>query len=271
MRWVKLRTAKAYNPGVAGLPLRVVTLKVGMVAAAVAVLAGLGARTPPTVLAPAQGDAPAPLAGTGDLNDGEGRGMTANTIMLFDGTSTTEWQTEDGTAPIRWPIVDGALEVCAGCGDIQTVRRFGDFRLHLEFWAPEVHGASTEKERGNIGIHLQGHYEVQVLDSFGIAPGGQDDAGAVYGVKDPDTNASLPAESWQAYDITFRAARWSGETKTAPARVTVVLNGRVIHADVEIPSSTPGGDRESPQPGPIRLQDHGDPVRYRNIWIEPLD
>jgi hypothetical protein len=132
---------------------------------------------------------------------------------------------------------------------------------------PETKG----QDRGNSGVYLQGRYEVQVLDSFGLQSG-RGDCGAIYGVKEPSRNACKPAGEWQMYDIIFRAPRWDSDGgKVAHARVTVVQNGVKIHDDVEIPKAT-GSELspESPQPGPLMLQDHGSPVRYRNIWIRPL-
>jgi hypothetical protein len=193
-----------------------------------------------------------------------------NSIVLFNGASTSQWQPRNGGGPIQWPIVDGALEVCPGCGDIRTTQMFQDFKLHAEFRVPAVEAGAAEQDRGNSGIYLQQRYEVQVLDSFGGELSGTNDVGAIYGIRDADSNASLPAEAWQTYDITFRAARWSGGTKIENARVTVVLNGTVVQNNVEIPFNTALGDVESPAPGPVMLQEHGNRVRYRNVWIEPL-
>lgn len=191
-------------------------------------------------------------------------------IILFDGTDTSRWQSREG-GPVRWLVVDGALEVCAGCGDIQTVPAFDDFRLHLEFRLPTSPPDAAEQDRGNSGVYLQRRYELQVLDSFDRELSGKNDGGALYGIADADANASLPPEVWQTYEVTFRAARWSGTDKIENARVTVAWNGVVVHRDRELPSGTAGGDAEAPPPGPILLQDHGQPVRYRTIWIEPLD
>ena len=122
-------------------------------------------------------------------------------------------------------------------------------------------------------MYLQGRYEVQILDSFGGTLSGQNDAGAVYEVADAAANASLPAETWQTYDVTFRAARFSGGQKLEPARVSVLWNGQLVQDNLEIPGPTRLGSPETGDgvlTGPVVLQDHGDRVRYRNVWIEPL-
>jgi hypothetical protein len=191
-------------------------------------------------------------------------------VVLFDGTSTARWEAADGSGPARWPIVDGALEVCPGCGDIRTVDQFGDFRLHVEFLVPATSPSLAEQERGNSGIYLQGRYEVQVLDSFGGELSGRNDAGAVYDLRDADVNAARPSGIWQSYDLTFRAARFVDGVKAEDARLTLVWNGSVVHRNVQLPGPTPGGAPETPEHGPIVLQDHGNPVQYRNVWLVSL-
>jgi hypothetical protein len=162
------------------------------------------------------------------------------------------------------------VQTCPGCGDIQTAERFADFLLHVEFNVPATAPTPGEQDRGNSGVYLQGRYELQVLDSFGVALGGQDDSAALYALKDADQNVSRPSGTWQSYDITFHAARWSNGTKTANARVSVVWNGTPVHTDVELPGPTPAGAAESPESGPIVLQEHGHAVRYRNVWLAAL-
>jgi len=195
-------------------------------------------------------------------------------LILFDGSGTQQWEGEGG-GPVSWPVVGGALEVNpgrrVGANDIRTKETFQDFRLHVEFWVPRTPPGTPEQARGNSGVYLQGRYEVQVLDSYGRTPSGRDDAGAIYGVKDASENAARPAETWQSYDILFRAARWSDGKKVEDARVTLLWNGVLVHDETRVPSSTRLGDPEEPRGGPIVLQDHGDRVRFRNLWIEPLD
>jgi hypothetical protein len=163
-----------------------------------------------------------------------------------------------------------SAEMCPGCGDKTSSDRFQDFRLHVEFNVPPTAPTLSEQERGNSGIYLQGRYEVQVLDSFSAQLADQNDAAAIYALKDADTNAARPSGTWQSYDITFHAARWSAGQKVADARVSVVWNGTPVQSDVELPGPTPAGAAESPEPGPIVLQEHGNAVHYRNVWLLPL-
>ncbi|MEV0158324.1 family 16 glycoside hydrolase [Micromonospora sp. NPDC050686] len=190
-------------------------------------------------------------------------------ITLFDGGELTEWQHTDGREP-EWTVANGAMTVRNG--DLRTVDAFGDFRLHVEFNLPLYPPDVTGQARANSGVYLQDRYEIQVLDSFGIDPPKTNDAAAIYTQKAPDVNAALPPETWQTYDITYRQARYDAAgRKVANPRVTVVWNGVTVHDDVEILGPTGGSRPEGPATGAIRLQDHGNPVQYRDIWIEPLD
>ncbi|MEV4283212.1 family 16 glycoside hydrolase [Actinoplanes xinjiangensis] len=192
-------------------------------------------------------------------------------IVLFDGDDLDSWQKPDGTAA-SWPLSGGSMEVLGG--DIRTRQTFTDFTLHVEWWEPSLPSNVTGQQRGNSGIYLQDRYELQVLDSYGDTTLANDEAGSIYLKKAPDSNAARAPETWQTYDITFRAARFnSAGTKTENARVTVVWNGVTVHNNVAIDGPTGGGAAESAAPGPLRLQDHNDAganVRYRNIRIEPI-
>jgi hypothetical protein len=191
-------------------------------------------------------------------------------VVLFDGKDLSNWTKLDGEAP-AWEIADGAMTVTAGGGDIVTRERFTDFLLHLEFMTPDMPDA-TGQAKGNSGVFLQGRYEIQVLDSYGIDVPGKGDCGAIYNQFASLVNACKPPLEWQTYDVIFRAARVgeSGEIEEN-ARVTVLQNGIVIQNNVEMLGATGGAtDEDAAEPGPLRLQDHGNPVKYRNIWIVPV-
>jgi hypothetical protein len=190
-------------------------------------------------------------------------------VVLFDGSNVDAWQGPDGGTP-GWNLVDGALEVVPGSGDLRTREAFGDVRLHLEFQVPPTPSGTDEQDRGNSGVYLQSRYEVQILDTFGHQLADANDCGAIYGVKDATVNEAFPPGIWQSYDIVFHAATWNGTTKESPARVTVVWNGSVVQQDTEVQDSTRLGEPEAPGPAPLRLQDHSNRVRFRNIWLQPL-
>jgi hypothetical protein len=141
------------------------------------------------------------------------------------------------------------------------------FRLHLEFRTPFM-PAARGQARGNSGVYIQQRYEVQILDSFGLE-GVENECGGLYRQQRPDVNMCLPPLAWQTYDIWFTPPRFAedGATKLANARITVLHNGVPIHAHREITAKTGGGKPEAPQPLPINLQDHGNPVAFRNIWL----
>ena len=123
--------------------------------------------------------------------------------------------------------------------------------------------------RANSGFYSQGRYEVQILDSFGLT-GENNECGGIYSIKKPDVNMCFPPLTWQTYDVDFTAAKYDASgKKTADARITVKQNGVVIHDNVALPKATPAAPvAEGPEPGPIYLQDHGNPIRFRNIWVE---
>lgn len=198
---------------------------------------------------------------------------SADAAQLFDGTDASlaaNWRHADAT-PAEWDVVDGAMVVDSGTGDLLTTGTFADLLLHLEFNVPASPAGAAEQERGNSGVGLASAYELQVLDSFGRALSGADDMGAIYGVRDASANAAFAAGAWQSLDVIFRAARWAGEAKLDSARVTAWLNGTRIHNNVVVPASTFAFAAESPGAKPLLLQDHGNAVRFRNIFVEPLD
>jgi hypothetical protein len=185
-------------------------------------------------------------------------------IVLFDGKGLEGWVKRGGKAPADWPVADGILTV--GHGDILTEKRFGDFKLHLEFNVPYMPKARGQG-RGNSGVYLGGIYELQVLDSYGLKP--QDnDCGAIYKQIVPSVNACKPPLQWQTYDVTFHKAVVDAQGKVVKkARVTVLHNGIKTIDDAETGPTPGGADNQPGQDGSILLQDHGNPVQYRNIWI----
>jgi hypothetical protein len=197
----------------------------------------------------------------GELNrvvrhsDTLGKKAPEGALVLFDGTSADAF--ENGK------IVQDDL-LLADCESKET---FGDHVLHLEFrtpFKPEGRGQG----RGNSGVYVQGRYEIQVLDSFGLS-GENNECGGIYQIAKPRVNMCFPPLQWQSYDIEFTAAKYDDQgEKTANARVRVLHNGVVIHEDLELPHATPGKYPEGPEPGPLYLQGHGNPVVYRNIWVQ---
>ena len=204
-----------------------------------------------------------------------------NRTTLFSGDGLAAWERVQGGAA-NWRLRDDYAEVrpgrSVGDNNLRTKDVFGDFRLHLEFWVPKTPPDTPEQARGNSGVYLQGRYEVQILDSYERTLEGQNDAGAIYEVKDAAQNASLPPKTWQSYDIEFRAARFAEGQKVEDARVSVFWNDQLVQVDTVIPGPTRLGAPEDSSAvnaagilqGPIVLQDHGDRVRFRNVWLEPL-
>jgi hypothetical protein len=178
-------------------------------------------------------------------------------VVLFDGTNADAFQ--GGKVSEEGLLQEGTT----------SKQKFGSFKLHIEFrlpYQPEDRGQG----RGNSGVYMQGRYEVQVLDSFGLA-GRNNECGGIYSVKDCDVNMCFPPLTWQTYDIDYTAAKYDETGKVvAPARITVEHNGVVIHKDVALPTdrgTTAAPVKPGPEPGPLYLQNHGNPVRYRNIWL----
>ena len=190
----------------------------------------------------------------------------AGAQVLFDGKSLDGWVGRD-KQPAAWTIKDGAFIVAPGKGDIQTTRTFGDFTLHLEFRTPHMPDARGQA-RGNSGVYLGGIHELQVLDSYGLEPK-NNECGAIYSQIAPRVNACKKPMEWQTYDVVFHKAKVQDGKVVEPARVTVVQNGVNIIDNAAI-NPTPGGIGMEPgTDGPLLLQDHGNLVEYRNIWIVP--
>jgi len=188
-------------------------------------------------------------------------------IVLFDGTDLSHFTQQDGS-PAQWKVENGAMTVTHG--NIVSKETYGDAHIHVEWMEPDMPEA-TGQWKGNSGVYIQGCYELQVLDSWGIEPPQDNDCGGIYSIKAPRVNACKPPLEWQTYDIYLRAAKVENGTVTEPAIVTILQNGQVIHNNLILPHHTPGGvyDKVVAE-GPLMLQDHGNPVTFRNIWIETL-
>lgn len=195
-------------------------------------------------------------------------------VVLFDGKDLSQWASLDGT-PSQWVVNDGYMECVKGSGYIRTLRNFGDCQLHLEFATPTPAEGSGQG-RGNSGVFFGlNRYEVQVLDSFDNATYADGSAGSIYGQYPPLVNVSRPPGQWQTYDILYTAPRFDRTGKhLAPARMTILHNGVLIQHNVELTGPTSWLERAPyrahPEKLPIALQDHGNPVRYRNIWVREL-
>lgn len=196
--------------------------------------------------------------------------LPESAVILFDGKDLSNWTAQNGGEP-GWEVEDGVMAVVPRTGDIKTKATFTDHFLHIEFMTPDMPGASGQA-KGNSGVFLQGRYEVQVLDSYGIEVPGKGDCGAIYNQFAPLVNACKPPLEWQSYDVVFRAPRFNDAGELIEnVRMTVLQNGLVILNNVQLP--TPAGGNVNPavsEPGPLRLQDHGNHVKYRNIWAVPL-
>jgi hypothetical protein len=186
----------------------------------------------------------------------EGKKAPAGAVILFDGSSADEWE--------RGRVENGLLPN----SDVTTKRKFSSYTMHLEFRTPYKPFARGQG-RGNSGVYHQGRFETQVLDSFGLE-GKNNETGGIYSIADPIVNACLPPLTWQTYDVEFTAGKFSadGMVEQNP-RITVHLNGVLVQDHVELPKTTTAAPigKISPEPGPIHLQSHGNPVFYRNIWI----
>jgi len=199
----------------------------------------------------------------------------SDAIVLFDGVNLeSEWTNQGGEKP-GWLVEDGCVTVARGQGIIRTKRVFEDFQLHIEWRTPsEVVGES--QGRGNSGVFLQGIYEVQVLDNYNNRTYRNGQAGSIYKQYPPLVNACKAPGEWQTYDIIYTAPRFNDDgTYFTPPTVTVLHNGVLVQNNVKLRGPTeyigiPEYSVKKHGPGPIELQDHGNPVSYRNIWIREL-
>jgi hypothetical protein len=220
-------------------------------------------RPQPPVVAPA----------TASTQDQVGKPPSDATV-LFDGKDLSQWGSMDGS-PTKWITRDGYMECAKGSGYTRTLQNFGDCQLHIE-WATPVPGEGEGQGRGNSGVFFGlDRYEIQVLDSFENTTYADGGAGAVYGQYPPLVNASCPPGQWQTYDMVYTAPRFDADGKLlAPARLTVFQNGVLIQNNVQLTGPTSWLERAPyhahPEKQPISLQDHGNPVRFRNIWVREL-
>jgi hypothetical protein len=212
--------------------------------------------------------------GTFSTQDAPGQ-PPSDAVVLFDGKDLSAWRSAKSGGPAPWKVENGYMQVVKGSGLIETKQGFGDCQLHVEFRAPTP-AKGESQGRGNSGVFFMGErYEVQVLDSYQneTYPDGQ--AAALYGQYPPLVNASRPPGEWQVYDIVFEAPRFAGDGKLLkPARATVFHNGILVQHAEELLGPTLNKTRPPyeahPDKLPVSLQDHKNPVRFRNIWIREL-
>lgn len=207
------------------------------------------------------------------VTPGTGAQPPSDAIVLFDGTHWKEWMSAKDSTAVSWPLEQGATTVKPGAGDILTRRSFGDLQLHLEFREPSVVKGEGQG-RGNSGIFLQNRYEVQILDCYENRTYSNGQTGSIYKQSIPLVNACRKPGEWQTYDILFTAPRFNTDSiLAAPARITVLQNGVVIQLNTEVKGTTEYiglPKNQAHGKAPIKLQDHGDLVSFRNIWVREL-
>ena len=209
---------------------------------------------------------PQPPVVTPGENEGAIVPPPSDATVLFDGTDLSKWQND------KWKLQDGAMVVNGG--DNQTKDSFGDMQMHIEWSEPaDIQGSS--QGRGNSGIFIMGLYELQVIDSYNNLSYADGGAGSVYGQTPPLVNAMRPPGKWQVYDVIWTAPRFKEDkTLESPAYITVIHNGVVVQNHTPLLGPTQHKKLAKYEwheaTGPIRLQDHGNPVRFRNIWVRPL-
>ncbi|HWE05004.1 MAG TPA: DUF1080 domain-containing protein [Tepidisphaeraceae bacterium] len=229
---------------------------------------------------PAKAPAVAPYEGTGDLKidkpeDKEDvKPVTApeGAIVLFNGKDVSNWVSNKDKSPAKWEVVDGVLQGKPGSGDILSQHQFeGAYHLHVEFRVP-YEPNNHDQGRGNSGVYLNSHWEVQVLDSYHNKTYADGACGAIYSIEPPKENAAKAPTVWQSYDIEFHPAKCEDGKVVERPTATVVWNGVKVHDNTKLTKdNTPAGNGgDICKPGPLKLQDHGHPVQFRNIWAEPL-
>ena len=207
------------------------------------------------------------------VTPGDGTAPPSDALVLFDGTDFSKWEPEEGGGEVKWELADGAMTVVAKTEGIKTKKAFGDIQLHIEWRTPaEVVGES--QGRGNSGVFFMGLYEVQVLDNYNNRTYRNGQAGSVYKQAPPLVNACLPPGTWQTYDMIFEAPAFREDGKLIkPGYVTVLHNGVLIqnHTQIRGPMSYRGLPHYTAHGKlPLMLQDHTNPVSFRNIWVREL-
>lgn len=207
------------------------------------------------------------------LND---KAPPSDAVVLFDGSDLDKWESAEGDgSPAGWKVSGNHVTVTPGAGSIQTRQGFGSIQLHIEWRAPEkIEGEG--QGRGNSGVFLQGRYELQVLDSYNNKTYSNGMAGSIYKQHIPRVNVAREPGQWQSYDIVYTAPEFQEDgSLRAPARMTVFWNGVLVQDDVELEGPTeyigPPSYEAHEDKLPIMLQDHNNPVSYRNIWLRALD
>lgn len=198
----------------------------------------------------------------------------SDAIVLFGGKDLSAWKTGDKDAAAGWSVKDGIVTIVPGSGDISTRELFGDCQFHIEWMVPT--DLKCESQHGcNSGLFFYGRYELQILNSSGNTTYADGMAGSLYGQYPPMVNPCRPQGEWNSYDVVFRGPRFdasAGMVRTAT--MTVLFNGVLVQDDVELLGATAHGARATysahPPTGSIKLQDHGDPLKFRNIWLRPL-
>jgi hypothetical protein len=199
----------------------------------------------------------------------------SDAVVLFDGKSLDAWLGgKDGKQPAPWKVENGYFEVVPKAGQLVSKESFGDCQFHAEFRMPDP-PKGKDQDRGNSGIFLMGKFEAQVLDNYQADTYADGMVGSVYGQYPPQVNAARKPGEWQTYDIVFHAPRFNDDgTLARPARQTTFLNGLLVQDDVELKGPTVHMQmtkyNKMPDKAPITIQDHGHPVRFRNMWIRPI-
>jgi hypothetical protein len=211
-----------------------------------------------------------PVITPGQTNDAP----PSDAMVLFDGKDFSAWKSSKDGSEAKWKVQDGYMEVVPKTGSIETRQSFGSCQLHIEWRTPDV-VQGTGQGRGNSGVFLMGKYEVQVLDSYDNITYADGQAGSLYGQKPPLVNACRKPGQWQTYDIIFHAPVFEGDQVVKPATITVLQNGVLIQDHWQIEGTTFHKVRSHYEPHadklPLQIQEHGNPVRFRNIWIRQLE